>query len=64
MLGRAPLVHLPLLGADSAGKTMFLMAAVGGLRALAGPGVTVGFGTAEDRDRLSTRSANCGAGRG
>ncbi|MFD8597322.1 hypothetical protein ACFV1L_20190 [Kitasatospora sp. NPDC059646] len=51
VLGRAPLVHLPLLGADSAGKTMFLMAAVRGLQALAAPGVSVGFGTAEDRDR-------------
>ncbi|WP_329561466.1 TRAFAC clade GTPase domain-containing protein [Kitasatospora sp. NBC_01266] len=51
-LGSARLVHLPLIGADSSGKTMLLMAAVTGL--LAGTwrsGLTVDFGTAADQDR-------------
>ncbi|WP_051970123.1 TRAFAC clade GTPase domain-containing protein [Kitasatospora azatica] len=62
-LGAARLVHLPLIGADSAGKTMFLMAVVTALRsAAANSGIEVDFAADADRDRYERAEQQLAAG--
>lgn len=49
-IGRDRIVHVPVIGGTSSGKTMLIAAAVAGLHAAAGRGVPkVSFATADDR---------------
>ncbi|MGW5349469.1 TRAFAC clade GTPase domain-containing protein [Streptomyces sp. NPDC004031] len=62
-LGSARLVHVPLLGGTSSGKTMLLLAMVSGLRALADAGrLRASFALPGDRDDFDRLAAQVAAG--
>jgi hypothetical protein len=62
-LGSARLVHVPLVGGTSAGKTMLLLAMVSGLRELAGKGpLRVEFALPGDQDEFERVASDVAAG--